>query len=565
MASTDSRGNLEFTLAPVQGFVGQARRTRDFWMGSYLISYLSAHAMVAVEKRGGQIGFPFIDDDPLIMAVRGTATPRSRNDTGARVASLPNRFSASCPDPVQAGLAGAQAVQNAWSALALHVWREVRGKLVNSLPSHDLLPELACPEALPPVWSRQISNHWETYWVAHGGSSGIDQRKNWRHIHLFSEQGEMCTVCGERIVAFGEGLTRREVRDLWHGQNGTGGIVEILNTAPPEWTLALEIENKERLCAVCLVKRLLPYVAKGAFGWDVRTAFSSTHDLAGKPAAGEDSDTDLPYYAVLVMDGDHMGRALSAYPHRKRELSQALASFSRQAPGIIENRFEGVSVYSGGDDVLALLPVHSALRCALELRKKFTEACESLRDELRLTISAAILCTHIKSPMQAALRDARALLDDVAKDALDRDAFAIQVQKRSGSPLTLAKHWGDGGENAQKIISLSKEVFQPEEHSYSSKFLYNTAALIEPFSFESSESPSMSAIDIVPVLAAEYMRGPGALQNVSWGRAVDTMRELIDMCSWEPTDTDTGDRRLLQPSAFPLIRFLAEAEEVAKA
>ncbi|HHY62363.1 MAG TPA: hypothetical protein GYA11_05195, partial [Firmicutes bacterium] len=36
---------LDFTIAPVQGFVGQARRTRDFWAGSYLISYLTAHAI----------------------------------------------------------------------------------------------------------------------------------------------------------------------------------------------------------------------------------------------------------------------------------------------------------------------------------------------------------------------------------------------------------------------------------------------------------------------------------------------------------------------------------------
>lgn len=562
MTTAGSDGVLDFTLAPVQGFVGQARRTRDFWMGSYLISYLGAHAMAAVERCGGQITFPFVEDDPLIMAVKGAAQPRSRNDTGARVASLPNRFSANCPDPAQAGRAGAEAVQNAWSGLAMHVWREVRNKLVYSLRNPERLPELACADALPPVWDRQIGNHWETYWVANGGDSGIDQRKNWRHMHLFSEQGEMCTVCGERIVAFGEGLTRWEARELWHGQ---GGVVEAINTRSPEWNLALETENKERLCAVCLVKRLLPYVAKGAFGWDVRVSFPSTHDLAGKPAVTEDSEMELPYYAVLVMDGDHMGRALSAYPQRKQEISQALALFSQQAPNIIEHQFKGVSVYSGGDDVLALLPVHSALPCALELQKKFTTVCGKPGAEPRLTISAAILCTHVKSPMQAALKSAHDLLDNVAKDAVGRNAFAVQVQKRSGSPLTLAKRWGEDGETAQRIIDLGREVFQSEERSYSSKFLYNTAALLEPFSFESHESPSMSIIDIVPVLAAEYMRGPGALRHVSWDQAVETMRKLVDMCSWDQVDAGADGRRLLQPDAFPLIRFLAEAEEVAEA
>ncbi len=37
---------LQFTLGPVQGFVAQARRTRDFWAGSFLLSYLTGKAML---------------------------------------------------------------------------------------------------------------------------------------------------------------------------------------------------------------------------------------------------------------------------------------------------------------------------------------------------------------------------------------------------------------------------------------------------------------------------------------------------------------------------------------
>ena len=49
---------FHFTLSPVQSFVAQARRTRDFWAGSFILSYLSAVAMKAVEKQGGTILFP---------------------------------------------------------------------------------------------------------------------------------------------------------------------------------------------------------------------------------------------------------------------------------------------------------------------------------------------------------------------------------------------------------------------------------------------------------------------------------------------------------------------------
>ena len=49
---------FHFTLGPVQGFVAQARRTRDFWAGSFLLSWLSGVAMAAVRQQKGKIEFP---------------------------------------------------------------------------------------------------------------------------------------------------------------------------------------------------------------------------------------------------------------------------------------------------------------------------------------------------------------------------------------------------------------------------------------------------------------------------------------------------------------------------
>ncbi len=56
---------FHFTLGPVQSFVAQARRTRDFWAGSFLLSYLSAVAIKAVEKQGGDLIFPIVEENYL--------------------------------------------------------------------------------------------------------------------------------------------------------------------------------------------------------------------------------------------------------------------------------------------------------------------------------------------------------------------------------------------------------------------------------------------------------------------------------------------------------------------
>ena len=44
---------LLFQLGPVQDFIAQARSTRDLWSGSYLLSWLIAHAMKAVTDQVG--------------------------------------------------------------------------------------------------------------------------------------------------------------------------------------------------------------------------------------------------------------------------------------------------------------------------------------------------------------------------------------------------------------------------------------------------------------------------------------------------------------------------------
>jgi len=84
-----TRTILHFTLGPVQGFVAEARRTRDLWAGSFLLSWLSGKAMAALVAAGGQIIFPRVEGDDLFEAIaKGPAA-------GApHIGSLPNRFKA---------------------------------------------------------------------------------------------------------------------------------------------------------------------------------------------------------------------------------------------------------------------------------------------------------------------------------------------------------------------------------------------------------------------------------------------------------------------------------------
>nr|WP_069470919.1 type III-B CRISPR-associated protein Cas10/Cmr2 [Candidatus Marithrix sp. Canyon 246] len=70
----------------MQGFVAQARRTRDFWAGSFLLPWLAGIAMNSVKNQNGEIIFPLPDEDYLKwIKGKGEKSPPHQGN-------IPNRF-----------------------------------------------------------------------------------------------------------------------------------------------------------------------------------------------------------------------------------------------------------------------------------------------------------------------------------------------------------------------------------------------------------------------------------------------------------------------------------------
>lgn len=172
---------FQFTLGPVQGFVAQARRTRDFWAGSFILSWLSSMAIAAIQRQGGQVVFPVPDEAYL----RYLYNQASEQDLPPQQGSIPNRFRATTAQ-VQTGFQPefvTQAVQSAWKALAQAVWR------------HDL-SDIASATTRT-IWDRQVDSFWEISWVlseAGQAASLLDRRKNWRNTVPPQEPGHKCMM-----------------------------------------------------------------------------------------------------------------------------------------------------------------------------------------------------------------------------------------------------------------------------------------------------------------------------------------------------------------------------------
>jgi CRISPR-associated protein Cmr2 len=198
------------------------------------------------------------------------------------------------------------------------------------------------------------------------------------------------------------------------------------------------------------------------------------------------------YYAVLMIDGDEMGKwlrgengptvrealhpklrtyfealpeaaeALRAQrpvgPALHASISEALTNFALHfVPGIV-SKHDGELIYAGGDDVLALLPTATALACARELSDTFRkdwhtdhEGRERLLMGAKASVSAGLAVVHYKEDLRFALDRARRA-EKAAKSA-GRDALGLAVCRRSGEHSFALLPW-DQCPHVEKLVDI---------------------------------------------------------------------------------------------------------------
>lgn len=168
----------------------------------------------------------------------------------------------------------------------------------------------------------------------------------------------------------------------------------------------------------------------------------------------------LPYYALLLADGDAMGKAIDARTTKKdhRELSTELSAFAKEVREVVEITYKGSLIYSGGDDVLAFLPLHTVLECAEELESLFAQKLR--RFEITAqgktyspTLSVGIAVAHHLEPLEDTLELARKA-EKAAKAITGKNALAIIVDKRSGTSRMLKGHWKTIDRRLHQFITL---------------------------------------------------------------------------------------------------------------
>lgn len=638
--------SFQFTIGPVQGFVAQARRTRDFWAGSFLLSWLAGVAMAEIRRQGGTIQFPVPPDDYLDWIVLGTG-----HGEPPRQGAIPNRFKAvqaQVPTDFKGDLV-VQSVLQAWGALADHVWSQ------DGLD--DVLQSNSC-QATRQIWDRQHRGFWDISWVIapeNADPSLMDQRKNWRVHHPPNEPGVKCMVMDGWQELSG---SQRP------GQGGDAFWYEVRKGKETD------IGPKEQLCALAYVKRrfarhfqhfkaTLPH-GLTVHGWPLETGMPSVSymaavhwleqvvqaatpeqawlllDAAREVAPSQDEwDTRIPclqnavgrwtgqndkrrllsldasvffehvqenpnahglepqaianlqhemrlffkahpeidprptpFYAILLMDGDSLGGHMSKRENQK-PISDALNTFTSLVPKIIGDH-NGMLIYAGGDDVLAVLPLEDAMRCAAAVREAYLD-CFS-ESTIPTTISAAIEFAHVKMPLGKVLADAHQLLDNIAKDGAGRDAVAVRVWKTGRMTLEWAQPWQvalDAHGNVH-LETIAREFCQRDAAAghfgaFSNQFFFKIRERFELLNPANEHAGSVLTEDqAIDLLAVDYVNSANNRKEVNMAVARNAIRPLLAQCRAVTRDANEANpekwkrSNSLDVDGAMLVRFLAQ-------
>ena len=176
-------------------------------------------------------------------------------------------------------------------------------------------------------------------------------------------------------------------------------------------------------------------VVRGFADWQLRKpggSLKSIPDIAG--CSRNASMKKHHYYAIVRADGDRMGQVIAELNKDQiRDFSRKCIFYCAKVAGLV-GKFGGVAIYSGGDDLLAIMPCENQQgETVFEFVRQANGLFAGYFPEASLSFGVTI-CYH-KYPLYEALEDSQKLLFADAKSS--RNCMAVRLQKHAGQSVGL--------------------------------------------------------------------------------------------------------------------------------
>jgi CRISPR-associated protein Cmr2 len=479
------------TIGPVQEFIAGARRTRDLWFGSWLLSELSRTAAGAIKTNGGEVQLIF--PPPNVLERPGGDQADVANKILVHITGDPKTIAQKAIDAVYMRLT--------------ELWNQAKDKLKDEIADYA---------------DSQINDLLEIYWAAvplgddyasarRQVEAVMAARKTTRDFKQVTcgpgKDVPKSSIDGQRESVINEAQFPRPGMSDDERQSIVDALYKNYRAGPAERLSGVDLlkrhgnptEDKRYFPSTSDVavrpllrrlramqsdaetawKQFLTVIEQLAAGRLREERVSRNHPILGHYDGGlllesrlyeliddrrqqrearnaltdfyraVDAPRPAPYYAIVLADGDRMGATIDYQTTLDRhvELSRRLGDFAANARRIVEEH-EGALIYAGGDDVLAFVPLHTLLACvrslhesfALTINPKNTERFAD-KDGNEPTLSVGIAICHQLEPLSDALNLARTA-EKAAKAIDGKDALAITLSKRSGADVTVSGRWG---------------------------------------------------------------------------------------------------------------------------
>lgn len=166
------------------------------------------------------------------------------------------------------------------------------------------------------------------------------------------------------------------------------------------------------------------------------------------------------YYAIVRADGDRMGKIIETLNNDEsvRKFSKTCLAYCSDVAETVR-KYDGVTIYSGGDDLLAILPCEKDSKTVFDF---VSDANNVFNNHFRgynklASLSFGILIAYNRFPLYEALSESADLLFGKAKQM--RNCVAVKIQKHSGQSegLLIAKP------SLQYFTNLLRSVLKEKE------------------------------------------------------------------------------------------------------
>lgn len=512
---------LTLSVGPVQGFIAAARRSRDLWAGSWLLSELAKAVARELKQQDAELVFPFIErESDLEMG--------SDFSVGNKIQAVIHNKN--IDELIELANCAKQAANTHFQNIAQKIWEK-------DLSSYHA-------ELRKDIWDKQVHDYVEVQyaWAEYSDGLYLDSsqkaaallaaRKATRDFlplsltaHDYGYGLPKSSLDGARETVLQEekklGQTLRRKLGLSKSEQlDCAGVVKRLCGNPEQFTPITRIAadswieevkshlNFEQVKSAyeALVKNELATRVQGNHGkysdfpYDAQFLYSSRLEaerIKAKPEEKalfdhlrtalkpiwKDCGEPCPYWVMLLADGDRMGELLDKAKSKEnhQKITKQLSSFAQKVPEIMrENRAH--CVYSGGDDVLGFASLTHSVKCAEDLKDEFFNSLKPIADELNNesedksspTLSVGLAICHINTP----LGSVRALAKRAEKEAKgdhypkneQRNGLGITLSVRGGITTDMRLRW----DNQEALSSFGEWIAAYRDGGLSSRVAYDS-------------------------------------------------------------------------------------------